>query len=323
MTKFSSIHKLLDHLRANKKVNGMFPIEQKAPTFEWLDDGGENEGVIIPSMNYVNDLSVYRGQNTRYQPCVSSLLRGKRCDADLFIYKIKMAEFQALLDSNPLTNLSKKYGLKVNVEALAQHYGLETIHLDVTHSLDVAAFFACCKLEGDSWIPMRDGVGVFYRLLGIPNHTFEIVGPQIYPRPKEQLAESVRVDIGEDFEKKPFVEIFEFDHSYADSLVILKKFNYGKDLFPHDPLGEKANLIAKENTLSIHTCKRVLKDDGIPQEEWESRIQEVNSKLKLSGKGLISERCEHTFSKTESDNIRIHTSSLGNLGFRPIFSPNE
>lgn len=90
-----------------------------------------------------------------------------------------------------------------------------------------------------------------------------------------------------------------------------------------DAHGEKANLIAKENTLSIHTCKRVLKDDGIPQEEWESRIQEVNSKLKLSGKGLISERCEHTFSKTESDNIRIHTSSLGNLGFRPIFSPNE
>lgn len=154
MNRFSSIQKLLEHLKATKKTNKMLPIKRKSNTFEWLDDGG-HQSVIIPSMNYLNDLSVYRGQNTRYQPCVSSLLRGEICYADLFIYKIKMAEFQALLDSNPLTKLSKEYGLKVNVEALAQHYGLKTFHLDVTHSVDVAAFFACCKLEGDSWQPMR------------------------------------------------------------------------------------------------------------------------------------------------------------------------
>lgn len=319
MKKFSSISKLIEHLKTTK-ITSQIPMEKNSPDFEWLDNNGE--GVIIPCLNKNNDLYLYRGQNERFSPCVSSLLRGEVIYDDIFIYSIKMVEFQALLDSTPLTQLSKDFGLKVNTEALAQHYGLKTMHLDVTHSLDVAAFFACCKLEGDSWEPMRSGSGVFYRLFGIPNHTFEIVGPQIYPRPKEQLAESVPVDIGEDFETKPFVEIFEFEHSYNESLNFLNKFNSGKDLFPPDPLSEKAKLITDEKSLSIDTCKRSFMENRIPEDKWEEKIQEADKKLKESGKGFISERCEHTFSQGEIE-ITEHPLPFGDVGFRPCFYPDE
>lgn len=324
MTRFSSISDLLDHLIATDIKNEIFPISEKASDYEWVDNGN-GKGVILPCWNKLNSLFVYRGQTKRFQPCVSSLLRGEVTAIDIIIYKVKIAEFLALLE-NPRTRLSEEIGLEVNFEALAQHYGLKTVHLDVSHSLDVAAFFACCSFEKGIWKPMSSGVGVLYRLPFIPDYTCDIVGPQVYPRPKQQLAESVRVDIGQDFEGYPYVEAFEFEHSYDESLYFFNKFSGGKDLFPFDLLAEKADLIAKDRTIPITTIKRVLEEDGVPEKLWEEKIQSVAFKLKAENKGVISNRNEHVFSEQElrilENNLeQVKTEILGNTGFRAVFYP--
>lgn len=324
MTRFSSLSSLLDYLNVTDIKRDLFPFSEKASDYEWVDNGN-GKGVILPNLNKFSSLFVYRGQTKRFQPCVSSLLRGEVTNIDIIVYKVKMAEFLALLD-NPRTRLSEEIGLEVNLEALAQHYGLKTVHLDVSHSLDVAAFFACCSLEEGEWKPMSSGTGVVYRLPFIPDYTCDIVGPQIYPRPKQQFAESVRVDIEQDFESFPYVETFEFEHSYDESLYFFNKFNRGQSLFPFDLIAEKADLIVNDRELPISAIKRVLNADGVPENQWEEKIQYVASKLKAENKGSISNRSEHTFSEQElkalEQNLEhVKADILGNTGFRAVFAP--
>lgn len=45
----------------------------------------------------------------------------------------------------------------VNYVALAQHYGLRTMMVDITSDLRTALFFACCKMDRDGkWIPLTN-----------------------------------------------------------------------------------------------------------------------------------------------------------------------
>ena len=43
----------------------------------------------------------------------------------------------------------------VNYIALAQHYGLKTMMMDVTSDLKTALFFACCRYENGAWRPLK------------------------------------------------------------------------------------------------------------------------------------------------------------------------
>ncbi|KGK12434.1 hypothetical protein [Vibrio navarrensis] len=119
MKKFNSISNLINYLKENDINNPFFPKTEDGPNFEWIDKGN-GFGAIIPSLNKINSFYVYRGQNKRFSPCVSSLLRGVVRHEDIFAYKIKLAEFKSILD-NPRKQLAKEIGLELNLEALAQH----------------------------------------------------------------------------------------------------------------------------------------------------------------------------------------------------------
>lgn len=323
MKKFRSLSDLINYLKDNDIKNSLFPQIVDGPSFEWIDKGNGGSA-IIPSLNKMNSVYVYRGQSKRFSPCVSSLLRGVVRHEDIFAYKIKLAEFKSILD-NPRQQLAKEIGLELNLEALAQHYGLKTTHLDVTHSLSVAAFFACCECADNVWTPVEKGVGVMYRLPFIPGYTCDLVGAQVYPRPKEQMAQSVLVDVNQDFEKMPFVEIYEFEHSYDESEKYFRMFNEGKDLFPFDLLAEKANLVVNDSSLSIETVLRVMEEDDLADEIREDKLNEVKTKLANSGKYSISHRKEYVFSESELEILantldEVKESLLADTGFRFVFA---
>ncbi|KGK12431.1 hypothetical protein EA26_14415 [Vibrio navarrensis] len=139
------------------------------------------------------------------------------------------------------------------------------------------------------------------------------------------MAQSVLVDINQDFEKMPFVEIYEFEHSYEESDKYFRMFNEGKELFPFDLLAEKANLVANDSSLSIVTVLRAMDEDGLPYDIREDKLNEFKTKLSNGGKYSISHRNEHVFSQSELEILagtvnEIKESLLGDTGARFIFT---
>ena len=91
---------------------------------------------------------LYRGQNEEVVPCIPTLYRGNPSDAQVFLQRMRLVQFQRLLKSHPVvTRFFKRHHFLVNEEGLAQHYGLKTEVLDLTSNLDVALFFATCKYD--------------------------------------------------------------------------------------------------------------------------------------------------------------------------------
>jgi hypothetical protein len=100
--------------------------------------------------------------------------------------------------------------LFVDHVAIAQHYGLRTGLLDLTESVNVAAFFATNELLRDGrWVPATDGWGVIYRL-SVPRSRspqeaekdlewMSPIGYQPFPRPNEQWAWAYELGITQDF----------------------------------------------------------------------------------------------------------------------------
>jgi len=324
MAVFDSISGVIDQIRKTD-LRFPFPMTENAPDYEWIDLG-DGERVIVRSRNKFNSIFVYRGQTARYQKCLPTLLRGEVDGLDLVIYRAQLSEFRNLLE-NPLRQVCRELGLKYDVEALAQHYGLKTLHLDVTEDLDVAAFFACCEHgEDGSWHPMTTGTGVIYRCPLLPENQGNFVGIQPYPRPIAQFAHTVHMDLYQCFERFPFVEAFEFRHSAEEGQKYLEIFEHGKRLFPDDLLARKAQLIANNPRLSTKTLRREMKADGLEPSKIRQKIREIDARLNEARKGKVADRKEHEFSKKEFQLLRTYAFDFkakihANTGLRMAFYP--
>ena len=67
---------------------------------------------------------LYRGQNEEVVPCIPTLYRGNPSDAQVFLQRMRLVQFQRLLKSHPVvTRFFKRHHFLVNEEGLAQHYG--------------------------------------------------------------------------------------------------------------------------------------------------------------------------------------------------------
>jgi hypothetical protein len=123
------------------------------------------------------------------------------------VAEIKVAEFQRFLSDHPavidFSNLLVMGQLRIRIdfEALAQHYGLKTKLIDFTTNPFVAAFFACCECdpESDEYRPIlgskKEGVIYSYNdaaAIGDPDGPEEpypsVVGLQPLRRSAEQYA---------------------------------------------------------------------------------------------------------------------------------------
>ena len=220
---------------------------------------------------------LFRGQVKRYEPCFPSASRvvdGKatrlnelndRDQARLIANLVKTQWFVNALRETAAVRWMNQQRLHIDEVAVAQHYGLPTGYIDLTQSLEVAAFFACCRYNSQArrWEPATEGKGVIY---AVDWHSSPFRGPvrpinlQVFPRPSEQWGWSHEMRLGEDFDKLPYVTKLIFKHDERISARILNHFLQGKSLFPPDPLSTLADRIVDSKTVPEVAAVSVAQD---------------------------------------------------------------
>lgn len=115
-------------------------------------------GIIIEQAARRN---FYRGENQIYQESIPTLLRSlkkyttvKEKELYRLVADMRIAEFSFFLQE--FKHVAEwQYG-DVLYDTLAQHYGLETSWLDITHDFNVALFFATCYWDKKqkTWKPL-------------------------------------------------------------------------------------------------------------------------------------------------------------------------
>jgi len=209
------------------------------------------------------DPYLYRGQTKDYGMCVPIIYRSANNDDDIeyFIQRLRAVEFELILKKHPAVielNNTEILNCRIQVDflGLAQHYGLSTDCLDITNNFYIAAFFACCKYDknADRFIPKTDSKeGIIYYISPIimgDYNNFDIVGLQPFSRPAEQKAFRYKLNKGDDFAKKSFVQKLIFSQTSEGTDYIYRKFDNGNKLFPYDFLKNKVDEIKKTKIFS-------------------------------------------------------------------------
>jgi hypothetical protein len=238
---------------------------------------------------------MYRGQTARYPTCAPSLLRSVPNDewqikTHLTLERFRVAELELVLREHPFKAVADKRGFHVDYHALAQHYGIPTSLLDLTSNVEVAAFFAVARWDGEaaSFRPMETGTGVIYRFdwaaFG-PGYSkfFEPVGFGPGLRPARQHAWTFRLRPGVDFQQVPHVSAFEFAHSKAASLELFEKFDDGAWLYPPDCLASLVEKLRDLPFITMHAIRHAARQDGQPADVVDSSAEKaahfINSTL--------------------------------------------
>lgn len=215
----------------------------------------------------------YRGQTKHHTPCYPSLYRDLS-DKEQFVERLKLCEFELLLRKYPSTWLFEDginytlsngsiehHSLNVDVEPLAQHYGIKTEYLDVTVDKWVAAFFACCDYatKGPKEHDVYEGheqndVGVFYVYQAEPDYApdspFRPLGLQPLSRPVLQAGYVKKLGKRQDFETMAVAIPFRF-HSGCVSIVY-QLFDRSGHIQPPEVIGMKAKrIVAEKTTFSV------------------------------------------------------------------------
>lgn len=113
-------------------------------------EGPDGKGRLIPCSLSFN--AYYRGESGYHKPCKPSLYRKGMTDELIFHERLKACELELLIEDYPITSIFKSglqvnlsngqvipLHLKIDAEALAQHYGIKTDLLDLTVDKFVAA----------------------------------------------------------------------------------------------------------------------------------------------------------------------------------------
>ena len=190
---------------------------------------------------------LYRGQIEEKLPCVPTLNRIDTLEGR-FLALCRGVAFEEALEVHPFVKKAKQAGIHVDIEGLAQHYGLPTDMLDITGSFAVASFFATSRWDTESgrYLPVGDNatLGVIYRVTACiledrQPESLHLVGWQPLTRPEQQRAFAIRMKPGQDFVHEIFTtERAYFKQSAAISHRIWKEFDEGRALFPNDPAAQ-------------------------------------------------------------------------------------
>ncbi len=288
---FDSIDELLNSFDAGFQTSN--PVR-----WEMVMKSNADPTVIMVPVNPVEIL--FRGQHTRYQPCVSSICRGiqtrqlklseleARKQNQIFLSLVRSEWFCRTIEQHPIFKWATAQRVFIDKMALAQHYGIPTGFLDLTQDIYVAAFFACCHFKNNKWHPMEEGEGVMYlipanELKKHPEFRRPIVAisHQPFPRPTEQWGWTFETFLGDDFESFPYVKTLRFKHNIASSNKLLNRYNGGNDLFLPDPLADIAHDINESVILPrqiVISFLKNLSDDhqGIVVDDIEKKLEEIS-----------------------------------------------
>jgi hypothetical protein len=208
-------------------------------------------------------------------PQVLSQLDRARC----FVARVKLEEFLLGLAQHPACAYSRKIGLAMSPEAIAQHYEIATDRIDLTQDPDVAAFFATHTRDARGWHPLATGTGVIYRMnfpdlratLHDPSD-LEWIGKQALPRPGEQKAWTLRLPLGCDFEKGR-IDVLTFNHQESCGRRLSDQFRAGALLFPPDRLSAVADSIRLSASIPRSLVSKVLTLQGRPAHLHERELE--------------------------------------------------
>ena len=235
----------------------------------WRDPDGSMGLSPVHGTRYL-----YRGQNRRYWSCRPSISRSIRTRArslgDLDVDEqlkvldalIRSDWYCEIIQRHPVFEWAKNKSYSIDRMALAQHYELPTGYIDLTESIEVALFFACCQFRNGKWEAKARGRGILYRLDWVEWHDqigsrIKAIGLQPFPRPYAQWAWTVEMMLGEDFEDIPGVEAVTFEHSAEIGEGLLYMFDGGNELLPSDPIYDwacevkKSRQLPRSNGLSV------------------------------------------------------------------------
>ena len=209
----------------------------------------------------------YRGQSDKLEgkKCNPSIYRGLTKE-EAFHERLCLKEFEILLKEYPLTKIYDNglayytpegvipLFLKVDANALGQHYGIKTDLLDLTADKWVAAFFASTEYVDGKYVPYKkDGEGAVYVYNYMPAdnaalNRMNAVGLQPFSRPGCQAGLVCRMNEDEDFNDMARRIIFKQDPDISN--FIYSYCNRSKKLFPDEILEEKVAAIKESKSYS-------------------------------------------------------------------------
>jgi hypothetical protein len=251
--------------------------------------------------------------------CMAEIYRNNPSEIDIFIARLRQIEFELVLREHPAVQDIQKDGIHISFTGLAQHYELATEYLDVTSDPYIAAFFAVCKYcrSEQRYIPIssQDERGV---LMKTPAFVYtypklEIIGLQPFPRPGNQKAYAVKLCKGENFSAHKM----KFSHTREGSRKIYDLFDGGEELFPPDPIKNKAQEISEGVVFSQEAFEQVLQRYDFPRKAkyYMNRLLENHIK--------ISNTCEYHFSGTAISQFKEEWEGGGKSEFYNQIGPTR
>lgn len=153
-------------------------------------------------------LQLFRGENKIYDTCKASIYRSDNND-DVIIDELRIQEFKKILSTFPQVQYAIEDYMRVDYLALAQHYELNTSLIDLTGSIEVAAYFATQHWENGVPHPVESGIGCIRGITSpmlmsgsqLFDPRFHMIGLQCFQRPGLQDAYGLEMSPHDDLDK--------------------------------------------------------------------------------------------------------------------------
>lgn len=268
---FEAVHQLDPNcpLYECKTKGGTLQHHQQLTLLD-LGDGTMAAVPLSPGMMY------YRGENRLYDTCKPNLYRYRDAH-EREIWQIRTCDFELyLLETGELKRRAQT-GEKVDLLAIAQHYGFPTNMLDVTNDIVVAAYFATHRFNPVTMCMEAETEGVgrlrwMYGLLGMGGeHPVRIFGDQYFARPRVQSG--FGVVMGEEDDFADFSGHIEFEQSAGMSMAMDQAFDGMGLFFPNEQIDRVAKMIQRENAVTRMGIKRHAEKAGRPAKELEKIVK--------------------------------------------------
>jgi len=240
---------------------------------------------------------LYRGENRNYTSCVPKEFRGGSND-DVLLANIRANDFVAMLESHPLyrmlkngVKLSDKETVRIeNPYGMASCYGLDTLNLSLTSSLEAAAFYAvseydagtnsfsCVEAKEDDEYSKVGAIYAFFLAIPFPAIIgLSSVGYIPFPHLEHQRTFIFQMSKGITFQQHQFQKKFFFRHDKEKDAIFFAKYHQGEDLTLNDEILHKARQLMSTNAVSKSAFEKNLRDNPHDNESLNrKRLEKMN-----------------------------------------------